>query len=774
MPVTPYSTTSGTIRLSSNQWSLALRMEIALLEAADAVVDGSIAVYQAGHLIVISCTVCRHQPAQVVDPRFQIQEPIAFVYLSDRIGLSAPVIFSERDDFPRNVPHLNPVDASSPVSICIARQGTQALYDRGGVGAVIHELANWLTDAAAGTLEHDGWEPYPLPGDDQVSLDSALLQSHALQQGGGKHPVKCYGMADTVFIYRDDKIVRMHFELDPRIQSLNDLKQCSLEKEEHHGEERFSITPWFFTCAPRTHISEFRVADLVRTKEDLMRLAQKAGCHESLQQFLNHTWPALQPKFGSSACLIMGLWRPKPLIAEIPGLADGDGRHLELFAFMLSNKNPGNASAIQVYPLRILAMSTPELRAAISGLPQPPDGSAIFGCGALGSKISAFLSREGIRHLSLADPETVAPHNPARHELGWQSVGLYKAKELKGRCEHLVGNDPQQGGIACRARVTSTQTISNLKDIVGPNARWLIDSTADKRAFQYFCSATQPYPVIRTELVDEGRLGVLMAEGSERAPRLSDLHAVLYSLSTQYDEIAVWLARDEALPAVMVGQGCTSDTLILPDYQIASHAASFMPAINARLCGDETAGGIGLNRLNEDGTPAGWHWVSVPPFVEMPLQPFNGEEEWTLRIHQAAHKFIQEEVKKHTQVEAGGYLYGRYDLHQKIITVTDVFYTPALEATRTKLKLPPAGGIDEEKRLLTRSQCRLMPMGSWHIHIDGTPEMSPTDEQQAAKFAEANKRTPHPVMMFIVSRQGEKGYLIYPNAWIPENEKNVA
>jgi proteasome lid subunit RPN8/RPN11 len=463
---------------------------------------------------------------------------------------------------------------------------------------------------------------------------------------------------------------------------------------------------------------------------------------------------------------MIGLWRPKPLIADISSSSGGMGAHLEIFAFALWLEKKGDLSSISVCPLRILSVPTAKLRATLSGLEEPPVPCAIIGNGALGSKISSFLAREGIEHLSLVDPDIFNPHNVVRNELGRPSIGLYKAKELKNDIEFKFANDRQQGGITCRARVTNIHSSKEkISEIVGPKTKWLIDSTADKRAFNYLCNKKQSYPVVRVEMVDQGRIGVLLAEGPSRNPRLDDLQATLYSLAAERDLLAKWLAKDQALPNILIGQGCTSDTLILADFQVASHAASFMPAINKRLSGTAQAGGIGLNVLHEDGTPAGWSWIHVPEFIEMKLERYNGKEDWTLRIHPDAYNFIQAEMKKHTETEAGGYMYGRYDIHKRIVTITHAFWTPPIEATATKLKLPPASSTMPEREFMEKTNGKLIPMGSWHSHLDGAPKMSATDEDQARKFAKDNTQTPHPVVMLIVSTRGQTGYVIYPENW---------
>lgn len=774
MAVTPYSTRADVQPLPREQWSLELCAEVAVLETADPVVNGSVRVLLlqdrqvADQKTVLTCQIRRHQPGQTVDSRIQLVEPLALVYPSGNIGQTAPAIYSERAEFPRDLAHLNPVNGDSPCSPCIAREGTQALYDHGGVKAVIEELAKWLSDAAAGRLEHDGWEPVPVSGYAQASLDGSWFQqeAHALSAHG---PNTLHGVADLVFVERAGQIVRVHIDVHTPGRSLSDLKS---HRPSHtrleQGEERFEI-PWLFACGPRDRPVSLRDADIVRDEHGLMRITEQAGCKEQIRQYLERILPSFRAGFQLRACIIIGVWRPDALIPDIPGLATGEPRRLELFAYLVSLERRSEVPTIHdVRQLRVVAAPTPNVLAKMAGLERPVEPCAIVGCGALGSKIASFLVREGITRLSLVDPDVLAPHNLARHELGRHSLGLYKAKELKYVYDQARGAERAATTFSCRARPVDVHELGgrDLDEALGNNVGRIIDATADRRAYARLCRNDQKRRVIRAEIADGGRLGFLYIEGQDRLPRIDDLEAALYLNALTNPALSAWLAREHRLGGVSIGMGCASPTMVMPDSLVALHAASFMPAINACLCGNDMSSGIGINLASPEGHPIGWSWASVPSFTVMPLLPATGREDvWELRIHPDALGHVQGELTKQVTHETGGYLYGRFDVGRRTITVVAAFEVPALESSENTLVLPPAGDTPGERRLLDTCRETLMVVGSWHTHPTGNADMSPTDKHQAEVFAHDNAPTPRPMAMLILSPAGPKVYVVYPENW---------
>jgi len=757
--------------LPREAWPLPLRHEVAMLSAANGVRADSISVYEHrnGHgtaQLVITCAVERGDPATTAETRILPVEPLAFVYPASKVGSVAPRIYSERSDFPRDLPHLNPVSASHPASPCIAREGVQALYDRGGITMVVSELVSWLTDAAAGTLERDGWEPMPTWGTFEVSTDIAWLQESAYQHGR-RTTCLLHGIGYLVFAERDGRLARLYADLKTPGITLGELLH---HKPKHKtlsngGESETRVdVPWFFITGPSNQPVSERLAREIDCEGALQDAAARARCDTELMRILEEILPRLQEGRYIHVCLLVGTWRPAPLIPDIPGLAQGEARRCELTACCVSLARQNGRPAIdRVYPLRIVASPSRSLMAQTSALEQEPLPCALIGCGALGAKLGEFLVREGIAQLTLVDPDVLEPHNLTRHTLGRSSLGLPKAKELKQHLERIVG---QEHDFSCRARTMRIDELDDktLSEALGNQPHWVIDATADARAARRLQLSGQPHPVIRVELTDAGRLGLLAVEGVKRNPRLDDLQATLYQTALSRPEIAAWLQRDAGLAPVMVGVGCASATMQMPDSRVALHAAAFMPSINARIVGKEVyGGGLGINHLDAYGQPIGWTWVDVPPFESIRVEVSDPSlEPWELRVHPDALKAIEAAARAARPREAGGYLYGRFDVGARTLTVVEAVVLQSLEATSTKLVLPPAGRSPREREIIERCGTSLRCLGPWHSHPNGDASWSARDRSQAEEFARANRVTPQPTVMLIVSAAGRAAYLILP------------
>ncbi|MCP4470446.1 MAG: hypothetical protein GY815_07135 [Gammaproteobacteria bacterium] len=748
-----------------------LRQEYALIVTADGVLPESVSVYEhkpenGQERCVITFSVERGDPADTKEPRIQPVEPIALVYAKNQVGKAAPWIYSERVDFPRDLPHSNPVNASCPASPCIAREGTQAIYDRSGVKLVIGELVSWLTDAAAGTLERDGWEPVPVLSSFELCADLTWLQQQAYTHGR-RSVNRFQGLGHLIFVERDKRLANLYAEISSEIKSVADIGKHSPHFEEIPSQDeiiaRIDI-PWYFAAGRSDQPSTDRLSILMDSPEALLEISKSARCNAAVAQILNELIPNLKGNRYRYACVIVGIWRPEPLIPDIPGLADSFARHCELKACCLRlAEKQGEISVDQVYPLGLLSAPTRQLMANMSGLEAEPLPGALIGCGALGSKLVEFLTREGLAKITIMDPETLAPHNLARHSLSKNSIGLSKAKELKRRLESIVGSHDQ---FSCRARQTRVDSLDkkSFEDEIGKSPRWIIDATADLRAVNYLDRLHQNRPVMRAEIANQGRLGLLSVEGSERNPRLGDLVPMLYISALNWPEISAWLQQESTSSAMSIGMGCTSASMLASDSLIALHASAFMPAINVRITGAaEKNGGFGINLVDEHWQPTGWTWLEVPPFEIFPIEPTEPvPEPWEMRIHPEVLKRIKNEADSAQPRETGGFLYGTYSVQSRSFTVVEAIEVAPQKASATSLVLPPAGNSAAEKRILACCGTTIKCLGTWHSHGSGDATWSVRDQAQAAKFAKMNQMTPQPTVMMIVAPKKHRGYLILP------------
>jgi molybdopterin/thiamine biosynthesis adenylyltransferase/ubiquitin-protein ligase len=108
----------------------------------------------------------------------------------------------------------------------------------------------------------------------------------------------------------------------------------------------------------------------------------------------------------------------------------------------------------------------------------------VVGCGSLGSKIAASLTRCGISRFVLVDEDIFKIGNLVRHELDADSLGTHKVHALKTRLEAIrAGMDVSARAVLLGGQESSGSTASVLEELA--NCDLLIDATADPQAFNF-------------------------------------------------------------------------------------------------------------------------------------------------------------------------------------------------------------------------------------------------------------------------------------------------
>jgi hypothetical protein len=112
---------------------------------------------------------------------------------------------------------------------------------------------------------------------------------------------------------------------------------------------------------------------------------------------------------------------------------------------------------------------------------------AIVGCGSMGSKVAASLTRAGVGRLVLVDGDLLLPGNLVRNDLDWRSVGLHKPEALAKRIRDIRPS----------AKVTTRRIILGGQESAGATDAALVevgkcdlivDATANPQVFN-LCAA---------------------------------------------------------------------------------------------------------------------------------------------------------------------------------------------------------------------------------------------------------------------------------------------
>ncbi len=728
------------------KWPDEIYMEVQQLRSYSVVEEGSIRVFAdctVNLSYIVTCLVHRDQGVENEKIGVRLSEPVALIYNSS-IGVYAPSVYSEREDFPRLLPHCNPVADDSPVSLCLSRTGVQPVYDQGGVVAIVERVAQWLFDAAYDNLDKDGWEPIPQVCNFSARVDIAALQNVSYKKSGAfKQPLswKSHSLANQT----DKRLTADFFDVSLDISS-------------------GATYPWsgFYiggdkACTP-TYSSES-----ISTEDQLLELADSIGSKRQLEYVFSNEINKLSSLETGLVplLLIFGVWRTKPLRRDIPGQSSNENaRHVEPVAFLLFyNKAEQNFNCEEVYCVNLWAKNSTHLLAKLSGREKVEQESiGVVGCGAIGSVLAKNFIRSGYDHLTLVDPDHFLPHNVARHYLSSDFIGANKALALK--------NIFTRDGVECAAYPTSLnfEILRNLHR----RTRCIINSSTNRHVRNILAtySGSNSVPVAEMFIADSGKLGICLTENADRTSRIDDVHSALYDLAYINELIRRWLHQSADMDGVALGLGCASNTMILPLSRVEAITGNFTPIVE-RISERDT----GLIVISECDAGSGLIISSdvyeVPAFDEIELDYLGGVNEgWSCRISKDVRAYIQQCRADANPIETGGFLYGRMNTITKTVTVIRALEVEPLENSEVRIILPPSSKCGEHKSYMRKTCSMTLELGSWHTHPSGSAVASATDFAAMKQATQYRENMYKPSLAIIAGANNDiSGTLIFPQRY---------
>jgi len=705
-------------------------------------------------------------------------EPLAITFCMLEGRLQIKGVYSDRDDFHRELPHTNPVSSNSPVSLCLSRDGLSTLFHSHGILGVIKTASRWMYRARAGELEHDGWEPAPSTYQIGLMLDISAFQKHAFDDTKRK---SISSLSRLIVSNEDqDSISPLIGRVDFEIKNERDVwqyrdKTLSENISAINSGLRLEAVPVFYCWGGKENEVENRHLPVVNSALSLYQFAEIAGSGDEINRLLNSLVPQINgenpiPYF----IVLVGVWRPRELIQDIPGLASGEARRLELFAFCSEAGFVQGQQRFKFYPMEIEPNISSELLHGMTGYQRKLAGASVIGCGALGSKVVDQLAREGCEYLSLIDHDRFLVHNVARHTLDKDNIWLSKAKSLKVKCNKLGMNN---GDI--RARNSNVLAVhgNSLMSEIGGRATIVIDTTASQAVQHHLQHNSLNKPIVNCSMALGGQLGLIAIEGRVRNPRVDDVKATLMLEALGEDIIAQnisnWLCDDEDDHEVRTGMTCASATMKMPDHRVTFHAANFMSRISTLLRDNvNNFASYGVTVLDDEGALLTTKWENVPEFESKVIEVDGDSKPWSVHIHPDVAIIMKEQLEEARPNEVGGYLYGTTCIDRRSIVVVKAIpvKSPDIEdSTPTHLVVPPAGRSHEERWLLKRTGGKLQLVGAWHTHPSSGARMSATDVRQKLNDA-CGEFNPRPFVHYIQSTTEYCVDISYPVAWNPERE----
>lgn len=743
--------------------SFAQKLERSRIESSAGVVAGSVmlGISEDGHEVV-TFDIATEPGVEAPKADVLDVETILFVYANGRrFGETAPWnVLCARDDFPREVGHLCAGPPGCAAAPCLAIGGTQALYERAGIEALMVRLRDFLRDAKAGSLMADGWEPVPFAVDQELRFGALIprfFQDHAAGNSGE-------GAAFGVAI-NHEKDGQGFTHVFPQIIEPDQMVGAIAFRNEGKGINGRKLgMPWIFLWPDPSHETSEPLFEAWRTGAELRAGLKRLGLDARLDAALGTLLDAQcdfkfhrEPLGAKGFVVVVGVWRPAPIMDVFFGYSDDPAaRKLELRAYMVSCDIPGDVladttrveSIVADYPPR------PDLLRWVSGV-DDPGPLFLLGHGALGSAIMDNLIRAGVTDVSVQDHDRLKPHNLARHSGTVDDVYRRKsglATRMVDRViddESLVRMQSFDDDLALLDRAVLLERAAG---------RLIVDATADERVRMRMdeVRAGSADTIVRTEIFHQGRLGATFISLPD-GPTLSDMMLAMIGSSMVEPAVASWLAAEDQQPfgpaPLLYGFGCSSQTVKLPKFVVEQHASVACTAI----FGQREASGILLNPLDLAQRPSGTRWIPIEPYTVLtpPTEPA-----WKIRLSAPAMSRMRDERAASLPRETGGYLYGSWDPVSSTITIVQATgLPPDSVATESALELGPAGKSVEERRLKAKTKGRLFLCGTWHSHPNGSARMSGRDHTAMMKHHERDAEHMRPTLIVIVAEGDVQAHL---------------
>ena len=675
--------------------------------------------------------------------------------LSPRYPWSPPTFFL-REDFPRNLPHLQPGPLTELPRPCLVDSNEREYFIQFGlvelgVFNLVHQLVLWLRHAAEGALidPEQGWEP-ALRRDlsAEVVIDAEACRAIVDRNGGHRVLKARYlrsgatgaSIGTEAFAWID-----VAFEQVPL--SRDDKKLFTHRAGQGYAEGN---TVCAFVWPDKLPDGGLLVAssympETVTTYADLTVRADELGCGRALRVFVD----------GLERCFRgFVLDAPVPiaviLCARRPFHLIGSDSDIELLPYVIEIRAPsGRASlfaggdAEPVAPAIQRDTPNPALLRRVSGAPEVAP-VVILGCGSVGSKMAMHLARSGIQIPVVSDRSILLPHNMARHGLARPPAARSKATELAAELSQ-IGQTPQihEDDLVFDLPVREKRRILLLRD-----AGCAVNTTASlavREALSALPAKEVKPRLAEAALFGRGQGGFLLVDGVAHNPTLSDLTAELYATAGSPRLRALLFDADHGLAEVQIGQGCSSLTMPMTDMRLSAMTAGLTEQLLQELQAPAGEGCIIVATTAADSPDTHWFRQSVAPFAVVDVQ---GADGWTLRITQRVLEEIYAEVARWPDVETGGLMIGTCSARLRTVTVVDLLPAPPdSKRSASRFVLGTEGLKAAIKARHGESGATLFDVGTWHSHrADEGP--SALDRRTAAELA---AERPPPSALLIVT-----------------------
>jgi tRNA A37 threonylcarbamoyladenosine dehydratase len=657
--------------------------------------------------------------------------------------LSAPRVFL-RQDFPLNLPHINPHRPGQLVSPCLFEGSLDELLHRFGLDAIVDQLIDWLHKAAAGALIdlEQGWEP--------TRRDSCLSTVvFSAEQVAASAPADgSILLVNAGYVTMDGGLYAiLNAELTAQVDPVFD----QVAHDDHLGKWGVGHAAAFIGRAPvvrgQPHVVGHYQPETVVDLNTLLDRAAELGIDRAvLAQGLDGYYSrSILDRRQDPQTWMQGLYAIVVLVVQRPvSLVGSPGRSTEVLPYVVryeySAQTPFERKATGHPAFHAHALS-PQLLARTSGLASADTSKPLvmLGCGSLGSKIALHLGRAGFGAMTFIDNESMSPHNAARHALVEPISVLAPPRKvalMKTAFEALSHVQTRAFDVDAVAVFADPVQFGKA---VPQDAALIVDATASLKVLASetlsIAMNESAARLARVAIYGQGRCAVVLLEGSNRSSRVDDLTAFLFEHCRSETVLRAGVAGDGSDPTrVFVGDNCRSLTAPMSDATVSRAAAlaglqlerwlvDGLP-VDARLCvGVADAAGVGMS----------WTSAALGPTTVLDVVDDGG---WKIRVLHPVVQAIHADAIHWNLKETGGALLGRISHENRTITIAGIVGAPPDSIReRARFVLGTDGLVQGLREAHGNSVGYLAFIGTWHSHPQGGPH-SGIDRETLRNIAE--------------------------------------
>jgi hypothetical protein len=673
-------------------------------------------------------------------PKYDIRRKERLATVFDTADRAWPEVLALRQDFPRDLSHLNLRPAGTPPSLCLSDQLYEEAKRRWTPAAFIAAIRDWLSSTARGDLHREDQPLEPFIMDFDAHL---IIPQHLLVQPENA-PNLLYGYQSLGEIRsKGGRPVYQLFE-----QAMGPPT----------GPPRFAAA--LFVSPPRQHGI---IHHAPRTLAELTSLAKTEG-FDLLALFKDrmNTWMSNPQCLDAIPILLIGF--PSTRQAESPierlelrafalnATVRQIGERLDLWqvqdgklGIILQPDTAKNGHDVDVGLLNPHLTLSRASAAELNRLERRDQRLVAIGAGALGSQVLMNLARSGLVASVIVDEDYLFPHNLAHHALTGADLGMPKAVALARDLRLVIDEEPAPVPMAVSALMPEAE-IESLKTKLR-EADLILDMSASVAVARHLAIDTDSTGR-RTSLFlnPSGSDLVLLSEDTDRTVRLDHLEMQYYwALATQ-DELASHLDAPER---IRYARSCRDLSSRITNFAVTIHGGIGADAVH-KIMNQPRAVAV-IWRLDEQNCTVGRISFDVQPMRRVAVAG------WAVLIAENVVSTLRAQRAAKLPNETGGVIIGDCDMQRRIVYLVGSLAAPPDSVEWPTHYIRGSRGLRRQVATITqRTDAMLRYVGEWHSHPDGVASQPSSDDQKAyAWLAEHMIIEGYPPVMLIIG-QGEE------------------